>query len=269
MGQPNLKEGAPSIFLVQSENELNLENGLVSCFTIPTSLYSIIISPKSGFLRDIEIRRYIQKEVKRELERLVVNTPGILKAQAFFYESRKYKNNLKEEQFQFDNSSLPKSISIATFLSNKSEVHSVYKSILKKIFSKIGVHLKWETLDMKSAEDRKRTTETYDFDFLAGGVLSDSYPINWAVEMMFCSKMGVSYPDPSGRICKLVERYKNNEIEKNDYAIEFEKIIAEDAVVIPILHGARRWLATPDIDTSKLSPASSVIRFDLVRLKND
>lgn len=89
------------------------------------------------------------------------------------------------------------------------------------------------------------------------------------VRMMFCSKLGVRFPDVSGEICKLTDEYEEDllSMTEAEYQKKFEHLLSRDASVIPIFHYGQFWLASPDVDVSALSPTMGLPRFDQVRLK--
>lgn len=94
-------------------------------------------------------------------------------------------------------------------------------------------------------------------------------PENWVIEMMFCSKLGVSFPDPSGRICKLVEQTANSILQLNldQYSTKFNEILLDDASVLPVMHAGYTWFIGDEIDTSSLTATSVVPRIELIRFK--
>lgn len=87
------------------------------------------------------------------------------------------------------------------------------------------------------------------------------------IKMMFCTKLGISFPDPSKRICSLVENYSNeNKSADHNFEENFDKIITEDKVVYPLFHARDRWLISDDINletmpTSIIHPLFEKIRF--------
>ena len=86
--------------------------------------------------------------------------------------------------------------------------------------------------------------------------------------MMFCTKLGINFPDPSGRICELV----SNGIESlkgidNSFINQFNQILYEDAVIIPIQHLSSKWFVTNDIDPMSLPKTVIYPQFELIRTK--
>jgi hypothetical protein len=91
---------------------------------------------------------------------------------------------------------------------------------------------------------------------------------NWVIRMMFCSKLGVSFPDPSGRICALTKRMEEEALDEREYETLFSSILAEDAAVIPLFHSGITWLFSKDIPLDEVTPTMNVPRFDQLKLKH-
>jgi len=106
------------------------------------------------------------------------------------------------------------------------------------------------------------------FDARIGMVMNGPSPLNYVVKMMFCSNLGVGFPDPSGRICKLVDKYKDIvgplPIE---YTKEFNQILYEDACVIPLVHSGHAFLLSKNINLNSLSPLSDNLLVDYLELE--
>ena len=91
---------------------------------------------------------------------------------------------------------------------------------------------------------------------------------NATTKMMFCSDIGVGFPDPSGRVCALVRKFERSENKiLENYTKELYEILDDDAVVVPLFHASPQWLYSKDIDLSNVTPLSLVPRFDLIEIK--
>jgi hypothetical protein len=115
----------------------------------------------------------------------------------------------------------------------------------------------WVKNILNSDEYELRTTSVY----------PGAHYVVSVINMMFCTKLGISYPDPSGRMCELVSEYtaKEKPADKK-FEQEFNKILVEDSAVFPLFHARDRWLISSDIDldtmpTSIIHPLFEKIRF--------
>lgn len=106
------------------------------------------------------------------------------------------------------------------------------------------------------------------FDARITSVDIGGYVINAAIKMMFCSKLGINFGDPSTKICKLVEEQdENGGPIPQSYVDEFNKIIHDDASVIPLYHYGIEWRLTPDLDTQSLPVVATEPIFEKIRRK--
>ena len=95
-----------------------------------------------------------------------------------------------------------------------------------------------------------------------------AYPDYFVVKMMFCSQMGIKFPDPSGNICKLVnEGIKSASIVNQEFVDQFNKFLHEDAVVIPIFHHSDKWLVSNVFDPTSLPATTLYPQFELIKLR--
>lgn len=114
---------------------------------------------------------------------------------------------------------------------------------------------------------KKRLSE---LDIFSIGVAKGRRAEPWLNQMMFCSALGVRFPDPSGRICSLTEKYLGRSLNAEEYAAygnEFERILVEDAAVIPVFHRGESWLCSEDIDFGQSSPVAAASDFLSIQLK--
>jgi hypothetical protein len=109
-----------------------------------------------------------------------------------------------------------------------------------------------------------------EYDIRLAGVDIGASAENWVVGMMFCSQIAISFPDPSGNVCQFVKSHegRSGHYSDKEYLKQFEKLVADDAAVIPLYHTGSYWLVSPDIDFEKvLAPTLVVPRFDKLRFK--
>lgn len=95
---------------------------------------------------------------------------------------------------------------------------------------------------------------------------------NQLIKFMFCSNLGISFLDPSKRICALVEEYElmygdlvpHETMER--YIQKFDTIIEEDASIVPIMKTGHSWLLSPDLSKDAVSPTMGIPYFDLMNI---
>ena len=133
--------------------------------------------------------------------------------------------------------------------------------------------------DIKDSSDKQsleRVRSNKYYDIRMAEVHSGSTYINDAIKMMFCSKMGVSFPDPSGRICKLVAEHEKNKDSYSrkkhgitqDYRDRFNQYLLEDAAVIPVFHSRLTTLFSKDLNVITTPVDLDLFPMELVQLKD-
>lgn len=89
----------------------------------------------------------------------------------------------------------------------------------------------------------------------------------WIADMLFCSDLGLGYPDPSGRICKLAADFEEGNVELKEAIERFNISLFEDAALYPAFTMSGFLGISKDIDDSSVGPIVTRIRFDELRLK--
>ena len=115
---------------------------------------------------------------------------------------------------------------------------------------------------------KRNTNREYDIRFATVDIGGSAE--NWVINMMFCSQIAISFPDPTGQICRLVKDHegRSGQYEQAACLKTFEKLVDDDAAVIPLYHTGSYWLVSPDLNFEQvLAPALVVPRFDQLRFK--
>jgi ABC-type oligopeptide transport system substrate-binding subunit len=239
--------------------------------SIPTFLMAIVLSPfKDNFLKSIEVRRYIRSKIlSLNLEKYKKNSLYRVASGFYHAENDRYKKE-REKKLVIPQELLESSLSLEIATAATADMNEFIhiKSVMDDVFEGTKVSLEWKRVDRsmdKEAIDRYFSNKYYDMRLST--VNSGSYPVNWIVEMMFASRLGISFPDSEGHILDLVKKYENEEMKVDVYLEKFEKIVFNDSVVIPVLHSSFNWIVTDNIISDSLDITSSVSRFDLVRLE--
>lgn len=112
-------------------------------------------------------------------------------------------------------------------------------------------------------------TDRKKFDIRIANVFAGSVMEPWVVEMMFCSNLGVSFPDPNGRICRWLKDQEGSEkMEPSQGSQAVSQIIFEDAAVLPVYHGRATWYFSDDIDVSRISGDLMLPSFEDLSIRN-
>ena len=133
--------------------------------------------------------------------------------------------------------------------------------------------------DYKDTSDRQSIERVHSnkyYDIRMAGVHSGSTYKNDTIKMMFCGTMGVSFPDPSGRICKLAAEHEKNKDSYSrkkygitqDYRDRFNQYLLEDAAVIPLFHRRFITLFSKDLNITTTPVDLGLFPLELVQLKD-
>lgn len=230
----------------------------------PDVIRSIIMDPAgpSAFFNSIEAREVLRNKILKIRASKAFSSKTATLADAFYPGSKHdYSNRLLSVKIPTENLKvfLPKSKNEDT-----DYAISILKEALEELEWKFEIYISGETPGVTSSDYRSKTK----FDIRVSSVVAGSVIEPWVVEMMFCSNLGVSYPDPSRRICSYVNTLKN----KSDFSLleagnEISKIVAEDAAVVPIYHGRNTWYFTDDLDVSRISGDLIIPSFEDIGMK--
>lgn len=229
----------------------------------PTILSAFTLSPfKDGFFKDPDNRRAFQERVMKLLaERDSSYSP-------FFYPTAT--SPLSDEKFNlsYKRTKISKiTLALPSAGYSKSEVSDL-KSIVDSALVGSGVT---SDIIIPNAPDeswRSKLASNREFDLRITPVDIGGHIQNFVVNMMFCTNMGVTFPDPSHRICQLVKDNEKADLPiTQKYIDDFNGIIRDDACVIPLFHKGDKWLATKDIDPTSIPSIVVHPRFESIRLK--
>lgn len=233
---------------------------------VPTNLIGFTFGKKEESpLNDVHIRRYIQQILLQELPKNAIGSYS--PAQSFYFDSAIPKFTVPEKndppKTQFDGV-----IKILTGpQKNKSPMLHVLEQMVSSALSKLELKYEFYGLDLNDPNYTARYTSNDEWDIRLFNVSTGSTPKNWVVRMMFCSKMGINFNDSAGRICDLVNRFDLAAFDQTEYVREFEKIIFEEATVIPLFHMRQTWLYSDDLDLSQVSSTVDIPLFELIGVR--
>lgn len=229
----------------------------------PTILSAFTISPfKDGFFKDPDNRRVFQERVVKVLaEKNSSYSP-------FFYptatsNSTNLQSGLSYKKTKFSKITL--ALPSAGFSDLEvAEILNIVNSAL------IGSGVDCDVIKPTATDEswRSKLRSNREFDLRITPVDIGGHIQNFAVNMMFCTNMGVTFPDPSHRICDLVKEHEKIDSPiTQKYIDTFNSIIQDDACVIPLFHKGDKWLATKDIDPASIPSIVVHPRFESIRLK--
>jgi len=225
-------------------------------------LFALVISPNKN--KGIFLNREKRQSLKRKINKLrkKYNFSDTTK---YFYPTFSPDTSMEQETYE-DDGTFGSQIKGAV-LSNNGDQY------LDMIVEALGRDSKPKTLWLLSENpsSHKKIVEIEngtDYDFYISGVNIGGQITPAGINFMFCTKLGVSFPDPDGKICNLTQKYLNTEnYDQQQFANEFQKVLDEDSWVIPISHEGVKRLVSDGIDPESVISFDTHPRFDLIRFK--
>jgi hypothetical protein len=260
--KPFIETGANLVVADFREN-ISLPN-FVSLTTVPTMLAAVEINTKS---RSFIENKLSKLEIYKKLTHLRQNnfkSENFKIANGFYLD--KSKSDLAEPLQLASKNDQKHKLTIHRIPGSK---NSNYKLLLETLYAHLSEHYDvnfYEDNKSKTIIERNLSSNNYDIRIKMVDIGHSAE--NWVIKMMFCSNLGVSFADPSGRICKLTEKYEKGEfLNQSDYEIEFERIVEDDKVIVPFFRTGYKFLVSNDLDLKSISQTTNVPRLELIRAK--
>ncbi len=228
----------------------------------PTRLECFTLSPKKiNFFHEKHNRILFNNKIRNQ-------SSGNMKSD-FFYQSAKshVKIDSKPEKYVKVSNVKPIEFALERMNYSQEELENINYSI-KKALEGSGVKFNILERDTLDKDWFKKTDSNEYFDARVTSVDIGAYPIYTAIKMMFCTKLGVNFPDPSGKICELIANNVKKSIQMDqDFITKFNQIIYDDAVIIPIQFHSDKWYVTNNIDPKSMPPTTLYPQFELIRFR--
>ena len=257
-----------TIILNRNHQKLKTSSLYSERFGIPTYLTALVLSPfKDGVFKNQKTRQTFSKVLSNYHANEKIESNLSRKTKSFYHQKDSDKIESKPLETKLIDKILnDKTISVA-YASEDSDVEIIYiKEILNKIAVDFSFKIKWIKIDRKDHDWIKKYTSNDIYDLKIARVNAGSHPINWAIKMMFCSNLGISFPDPNNNICKLTEDFErtDNKLSSVKYEKVFSQILEEDSAVLPLFHSSWRWFISKNLNMDSINPTSAALRFDLI-----
>lgn len=250
-------------FLLETSSNRTFENSVLENVKMidgaPGTLAAMVLSPyKEGPFKDLNFRRYFLNKFRQ-------TQPGSRFSSMYFYPSAKTKIqeiDVPKPEFK------KQKVTLAYVGKKKSTNVEALEKILSSLFAEDG--LEFEFVGNLDTEDNwgKRMLSDREFDIRLAGVATGATLRPFIVRMMFATRLGVSFPDPSGRILTLVEEGESKPFAlPPEYYQRFNQILYEDASVIPFLHFGPRWLMSESVDPESFPSTIVAPLFEDMRIR--
>jgi MarR-like DNA-binding transcriptional regulator SgrR of sgrS sRNA len=227
----------------------------------PTVIEAFVLSPnKHNFFDKLENRKIFKSRITKLYPSLVTSDFFYLsaKTQGLTESNLEYKKETSHEKLTF---------SIERMAYSAEELETL-KKIITIALEGSGIGFEIIPRDSQDKEWFAKSLSNNHFDGRIAVVDIGGYPIYTAIKMMFCTKMGINFPDPTNEICRIVNEgiISAKEIDQT-FVDKFNTIIHNDSIVIPIRHHSGKWLVSNDFDPKSLPTTTLYPQFELIRLR--
>ncbi len=255
-----------------------LPAGFTPVFGTPTILNALVLSPyRKGLFDKLQNRKlfYNRFSALRDQTPFLSSNSKVAKS---FYPSQQASPTKPETTSQNTPDSLvitqfvnipkvPLQVVLSTTLleEEKAYIQGLIENIFKGTEAQIEFHLE----DRKDPNWSLQIHENKKYDIRVARVDIGGQLNSAVIRMMFCTTLGISFPDPMGTICKITDEFEAEPAKMNraEYVDRFNQTLSDDSVVLPVFHSGLSWIYSNDIDLANVNPSAIYPRFDLIHLK--
>jgi hypothetical protein len=251
-----------SFYYFGINDNLKLNSNLVHEFMgTPTVLRSFILSPyKNGPFKSLKNRMTFQNRLRK-----IQSNNEKFKSLFFNLNAQSSISETNIDEFESINDDRKLTLGFTSRDFGDEEVLE-YVNLIKEIFKPLKISVEPILKNPNENNWRQELLTNKAVDIRLGGVQVGGHLTNRLLNMVFCTQLGVTYPDPSGEICKLLNEnktVKENRID-NDFISKFNQLLYNEAVVLPLFHSGLRYAASKDIDIKTIPIASSYPSFEYI-----
>ncbi len=255
----------PTAVLIRAPNGDEAIPGFVRVDGSPLFLNALVLSPfKNGPFFSREYRRSFANRFAQALDKKPDNKTPSIYERSFYLGHRelqfpKSKNSLK-------GSSAP--LRILKMNSGSGLDVEYIERIIGQLLDEDGLEYEFVEFE-RSPGFIKKAFSNREFDIRLARVDVGIAPQTWVLDMMFCSQLGISFPDASGRICSEVRSLRRQNVTHPDSS-DMEPIfqsLEEEASVLPAYHSGAMWFFSRHIDLTQISNHLVVPRVELLEIR--
>tara|TARA_R110002072_G_scaffold1989_5_gene16681 strand:- start:143341 stop:144750 length:1410 start_codon:yes stop_codon:yes gene_type:complete len=145
---------------------------------------------------------------------------------------------------------------------SESEVGAWLKKLYTLIEEKFNVKIEFVKVDKTDPNWLQNINSNKYEDFRIERVHVGTRPYPWLVDLMFCSKFGISFPDKENEMCSLVKQSETLEMEK--FEEEYFLREARNDYLIPLFKEPVMKLLSRELSELNFPRGETVVRFDLL-----
>ena len=258
-----LKSSKKTVICLRGVSSMPYSDNYIKIHGTPTILAYAVLSPlvENGIFKDEKVRNEFAMALRAHFRKNLPQVDGLYPTDSFYFSDE----GKPEEHVGYSLTNKFEKMPVSMVVRpSKDDKSLILKTIAEQFFKEAAVNLTTKVLDADDKEWFNKFRSSGFADVRIGTVDIGGEIEDWVIRMMFCSNLGVSFPDLNQNVCKVTSEFENGSIDFANYKSKFEQVIKQDAVVVPLFHYGCLWLFTNDFDVSRLTPTMGIIPFDQV-----
>jgi hypothetical protein len=244
--------------------------GLIRYSSTPTLLSGIVLSPLAPPFNSLKIRQAFRTLIRSKAETIALKSIASQKTNYFYssFSNLPIQSSDYAEAIKLLRSIDPGRIQVfQQKLTNDGDIEFV-NSVLKIVIAELGWVVDIDTPETLGTDWLKKVRDNKKYAIRIARVDIGGSPENWVIDMMFCSQLGISFPDENQKVCAVVKDFDNgNFTEKSRYWEALHSVIEQSSTVVPLLHSGFSWLISSSIEMQNISSTMNIPRFDQLSIK--
>lgn len=256
-GPKKIKSGDEA-YVFENKTKHEYVEGATLVHSTPTVLNAVVLSPFLAPFQSENMREAFLKDIQDEMN--VTEVPFYFKNDNTIL---KYNKNTNGE-FLFNG------MVLKIFMQNLNdkEESGRYLLLWDKLSKKYDFKYEVDTPETLGKNWIKLALTNKAYHIRVARVDIGGAPENWGMGMMFCTSLGIRFPDPTGNICKIYEKYKILGIDDQvEYEKEIFKSVQDSMAIAPIRHTGFSWYFSNNVDLGAYSQTMPLPKLDLIKLK--
>jgi ABC-type oligopeptide transport system substrate-binding subunit len=259
---PTQRPDHPTIVDSSLVSRVPTPDGYRKVFGTPVILLGMVLSPHLSAFESLENRQWMAEQIKQHRPQFVEGIEAMTPSDSFMEYPPKKQSAPKAVDWK------TKTVSAYITPNVADEFRSRIQNTLKSILATQGLSVTFPDLDLN---DHKIADALFDnrlVDIRVNGVSIGTYFHPSAYRMMFCSNMGVAFPDPNGAVCSLIDQFDKSEDKDLElYGRKINDQIEHDAATIPLARQSLGWLYSDQFDPTSIMPIPNYPRFELLKFR--
>jgi hypothetical protein len=234
--------------------------------SMPTWLLAIVLNAKRPNLFTKKLNRQkFHSNLVQILKSNPIDSLSLQPTRAFYPDRLEGSQiNDMDEGFHFEKSAIQRPLVFNSLKTVAESDMNYIADVIRKSLPK-EIRVEFKSVDRTRKDWLERYYDMEELDGRLQLVDTGGDFLSAAIRMMFCTKLGVRFPDSSGKICELVDEIDegfSGPIEP--YIKRFNILLNDESEVIPIFSTGVFWLYSKELDSATISPIPLDPRLDLL-----